>query len=55
MTVAVVSWNTRALLADCLASLCDDMRAGLADVWVLDNASTDGSAELVRERFPWVN
>jgi N-acetylglucosaminyl-diphospho-decaprenol L-rhamnosyltransferase len=54
VTVAVVSWNTRELLADCLTSLVEDADAGLAEVWVLDNASSDGSAELVRERFPWV-
>ena len=54
ITVAVVSWNTRELLAGCLASLREDARAGLADVWVVDNASSDGSAAMVRERFPWV-
>jgi N-acetylglucosaminyl-diphospho-decaprenol L-rhamnosyltransferase len=54
VTVAVVSWNTRALLADCLESLRDDARENFAAVWVVDNASSDGSAELVRERFPWV-
>jgi N-acetylglucosaminyl-diphospho-decaprenol L-rhamnosyltransferase len=54
ITVAVVSWNTRELLADCLASLREDAGAGLADVWVVDNASADGSAAMVRERFPWV-
>lgn len=52
MTVAVVSWNTRELLAECLVSLRDDAEAGVADVWVVDNASSDGSAEAVR-RFPW--
>jgi GT2 family glycosyltransferase len=54
ITVAVVSWNTRELLADCLVSLHEDARAGLAAVWVVDNASADGSAAMVRERFPWV-
>ena len=53
VAVAVVSWNTRELLADCLRSLEDDAAAGRAEVWVVDNASTDGSAALVRERFGW--
>jgi GT2 family glycosyltransferase len=53
ITVAIVSWNTRELLVDCLSSLREDARAGLADVWVVDNASSDGSAAMVRERFPW--
>lgn len=54
VTIAVVSWNTRELLADCLTSMREDARAGRADVWVVDNASSDGSAAMVRERFPWV-
>lgn len=54
VTVAVVSWNTRELLADCLESLHDDAATGLANVWVVDNASNDGSAQMTRERFPWV-
>jgi N-acetylglucosaminyl-diphospho-decaprenol L-rhamnosyltransferase len=54
VTVAVVSWNTRELLAACLQSLRADAENGLAEVWVHDNASADGSPELVAERFPWV-
>jgi GT2 family glycosyltransferase len=54
VTVAVVSWNTRELLGRCLRSLHEDASRGLADVWVVDNASSDGSPALVRERFPWV-
>lgn len=54
MAVAVVSWNTRELLEQCLVSLRADAASGLADVWVVDNGSTDGSAEMVEESFPWV-
>jgi N-acetylglucosaminyl-diphospho-decaprenol L-rhamnosyltransferase len=54
VAVAVVSWNTRELLARCLESLAGEVEAGRAEVWVVDNASTDGSAELVAERFGWV-
>jgi len=54
VAVAVVSWNTRELLRACLESLRADADAGRAEVWVVDNASTDGSPELVRESFEWV-
>ena len=53
VAVAVVSWNTRDVLERCLRSLEPDVRSGLAEVWVVDNGSSDGSPELVRERFGW--
>jgi GT2 family glycosyltransferase len=49
-----VSWNTRELLRECLKSLRADMQAGLAEVWVVDNASADGSAAMVADEFPSV-
>jgi GT2 family glycosyltransferase len=52
VAVAVVSWNTRDLLRDCLRSLAGEP---LAEVWVVDNASTDGSAEMVASEFPGVH
>jgi GT2 family glycosyltransferase len=55
VAVAVVSWNTRDLLAECLRSLAPEHEAGRAEVWVVDNASVDGSPELVRNEFPWVS
>lgn len=54
VAVAVVSFNERELLAACLRSLEADQVAGRAEVWVVDNASSDGSAELVETDFPWV-
>jgi len=54
VAVAVVSWNTRDLLERCLRSLEPAAEAGMAEVWVVDNDSDDGSPDLVRERFPWV-
>ena len=54
VAIAVVSFNTRELLRACLASLAADAEAGRAEVWVLDNASTDGSAAMVRDAFSWV-
>jgi N-acetylglucosaminyl-diphospho-decaprenol L-rhamnosyltransferase len=54
VVVAVVSWNTRELLDRCLEALRPDADRGLAEVWVVDNDSTDGSPDMVRERHPWV-
>jgi N-acetylglucosaminyl-diphospho-decaprenol L-rhamnosyltransferase len=54
VAVAVVSWNTRLLLDRCLRSMEPEVGRGVAEVWVVDNASTDGSAAMVREHFPWV-
>ena len=50
MTVIVPSWQTRELLLRCLAGL----EACTGRFVVVDNASTDGSADAVRERFPHV-
>ena len=54
VAVAVVSYQTREHLRACLASLRGDADAGRADVWVVDNGSTDGSPDMVREEFGWV-
>jgi N-acetylglucosaminyl-diphospho-decaprenol L-rhamnosyltransferase len=54
VAIITVSYNTRDLLADCLESaLAGLARSGLdGQVWVVDNASADGSADMVRQRFP---
>lgn len=53
LSVVIVSWNTRELLGQCLASIESYPPDCSYEVWVVDNASTDGSAAMVRERFPW--
>ena len=51
VSVIIVSWNTRDLLAQCLSSLFDaDDGLGL-EVIVVDNASQDDSVEYVAEHF----
>ncbi len=52
LTVCIVSWNTRQLLSDCLESVFADPRSNRWEVIVVDNASSDGSAEMVAERYP---
>lgn len=54
VTIAVVSWNTRALLRRCLDSMEAEVANGRVEVWVIDNASSDGSAEMVEHEFGWV-
>lgn len=64
LSILIVNWNTRDLLADCLRSIADcrfkiqDSQSSIvnlqSEIIVVDNASTDGSAAMVRERFPWV-
>lgn len=61
LSVVVVSFNTRDLLRDCLRSVfatlalpSPDGRQLNSEVWVVDNASADGSAAMVAEEFPSV-
>lgn len=53
LSVVVLSWNTRELLSACLASL-EAVRRDDWQVIVVDNDSADGSADMVAERFGWV-
>ena len=53
-SVVVVSWQVRAYLRRCLVSLAGELDKAAFEVIVVDNASTDGSADLVRREFPWV-
>jgi len=57
LAIVIVSWNVKNLLGDCLLSLREELERAeiLAATWVVDNASADGSAEMVRERHPWVH
>ena len=55
LSVIVVSYGTREMTAECLASVVGETRETNYDVVVIDNASTDGSAELIAARFPAFN
>ena len=52
ISIVIVSWNAKEYLAECLESLQRDVYAGHTETIVVDNASTDGSAEMVGRRFP---
>ena len=49
----ITTWEVRDLLGDCLRSLEEDAVPQWAEVIVVDNASQDGTASMVREQFPW--
>jgi GT2 family glycosyltransferase len=65
LSIIIVNWNTRALLARCLESIVQcqlsvarrdinldtEHQSLTTEVFVVDNASTDGSTAMVQERF----
>src|ERR1043166_7321143 len=52
LSVVILSWNTRDLLGECLEAV-DASQGGLSiETIVIDNGSTDGSADLVAASFP---
>lgn len=55
LSIIVVSWNTRDLLIQCLSSIFTYPPTDSFDVWVVDNASEDGSNEAVIRHFPQTN
>jgi len=54
LSVCIVNWNTRDLLRACLRSLAANAGERAREVIVVDNASMDGSAEMVAAEFPQV-
>ena len=68
LSIIIASWNTRELLAQCLHSILETsavkpsalqpksllLEGCGVETIVVDNASTDGSPEMVQDSFPWV-
>jgi GT2 family glycosyltransferase len=55
LTVIIVSWNVCRLLNDCLYSVEAAMKSLNAEIYVVDNASHDGSVQMVAEKYPGVH
>jgi GT2 family glycosyltransferase len=55
LSIIIVNWNAREPLIDCLNSIASTLDLDSLEVILVDNASTDGSVELVRDRYPWVH
>jgi len=55
ISIIIVSWNARDYLKQCLESLTPAACRYPMEIIVVDNASTDGSAEIVVQDFPHVH
>lgn len=54
LSIIVLNYNTKELLRECLSSVKKYEEEVPLEVIVSDNASTDGSPDMVRREFPWV-
>ena len=54
LSIIIVNWNAKDLLLACLESIYQTCKEVAMEVFVIDNGSTDGSGEAVKERFPKV-
>lgn len=55
LSVVIVSYNVKYYLEQCLVSLRNATKRLDAEIWVVDNASTDGSVAYLQSRFPEVH
>ena len=55
LTISIVSYNTSIYLARCLESIYANTKSSAVEVIVVDNASRDGSVDIVRQRFSQVS
>lgn len=54
VSIIIVSFNTREVLRECLTSVLLECKHLQAEILVVENASTDGSAEMIARDFPSV-
>jgi GT2 family glycosyltransferase len=52
LSISIVSWNTRDLLDQCLKSVFETTHGIEFEVIVVDNASSDGTVEMIRTNYP---
>ena len=55
LSVVIVNYNVRLLLEECIRSVLKALDGIEGDIFVVDNNSSDGSVEYIRERFPEVH
>ena len=54
LSVIIVSWNVRGRLRECLRSVLSDAMSLRAEIFVVDNASNDGTVQMMAEEFPQI-
>jgi GT2 family glycosyltransferase len=55
LSILIVSYNTRELTLECLRSLHRETKSELFETIVVDNRSTDGSADAIAAEFPTID
>ncbi|TSC85977.1 MAG: Uncharacterized protein G01um10147_1044 [Microgenomates group bacterium Gr01-1014_7] len=54
LSIIILSYNTKEITNECLKRLQAKNKKNI-EVIVLDNASSDGSVEMIKKNYPWVN
>ena len=54
LSVIIVSWNAKDYLDDCISSIIKETIEYNVEIIVIDNASSDGSPEMVQQKYPSV-
>src|SRR3989338_1593753 len=54
VSIVIVNWNVKDILHRCLESLYQYTHSITFEIFVIDNASSDGSVDMIRKNFPYV-